>query len=223
MQKRAVPELHRQLDGLDSGEYKVNEIFYSIQGEGALAGTPMMFVRFSHCNLKCTVRNSGFDCDTEYDTGDVLSTDRLIERIIDVAPEEAPEWVLLTGGEPGLQATENLCNRLHRMRYRIAIETNGTCELPSNIDWVCVCPKSAPGTIVVREANEYKLVCSEKTAMLPTIEDVPVVASHYWCSVAWQDEDLGPQFFAIEHCVDLVKRARGWKLMIQQQKVWGIR
>lgn len=77
---------------------KINEIFYSLQGEGRYAGTPAVFVRFSGCNLRC-----GF-CDTSHDSG----VDMTCEEIVDHIERYPAKRVILTGGEPTLQITASL-------------------------------------------------------------------------------------------------------------------
>ena len=80
--------------------YRVNEMFWSLQGEGMRAGTKNLFVRFSGCNLKCMKETHGFDCDTEFVSGATLTLDELLLRM---AKDRKGEWCILTGGEPGLQ------------------------------------------------------------------------------------------------------------------------
>lgn len=136
----------------EGGQYFVNEIFYSVQGEGRLAGTPMAFLRFGKCNLRCSIKNSGFNCDTEFESGRYISTEEILSELNNL---NAPKgWLLVTGGEPALQVTQELVNTLKQNGWKIAIETNGTIKLPEGIDWICVSPKSAEHTIKQRTANE---------------------------------------------------------------------
>ncbi len=131
---------------------KVNEIFYSLQGEGANTGTPMAFVRFSGCNLKCPF------CDTYHETGELMED----EEIIDEINKYPAEWVVLTGGEPSLHIDDDFIQLLHSAGKKIAIETNGTHPLPSGIDWVTFSPKSGMAKggdlIKINYADEIKVV-----------------------------------------------------------------
>lgn len=134
---------------------RVNEIFYSLQGEGRWTGTASVFVRLSGCNLKC------WFCDTKHEEGTEMSEEEILERVSSLTREtrissesrnssnssESSEssypHVVITGGEPGLQLTKTLIDKLHNAGYFIQIETNGTIQLPEGIDWVTCSPKSA--------------------------------------------------------------------------------
>lgn len=134
-----------------SRKRKVNEIFYSLQGEGAHAGMPSVFVRFSGCNLSCSF------CDTDHHNG-LEMTD---EEIADEINKYPAGWIILTGGEPSLQIDEEFITFLKSATgKRVAIETNGTRELPEGIDWVTVSPKFGHGgeNIRVSHADEIKVV-----------------------------------------------------------------
>ncbi len=136
--------------------YRVNEIFCSLQGEGFWTGTPIVFIRMSGCNLACPF------CDTDHRNFLEMSAEDIINR----AREEGPgiDRVCLTGGEPSLQADPALIEALHAAGFRIHIETNGTRPLPKGIDWITLSPKEdvpgqkGDGTVVLREADEVKLV-----------------------------------------------------------------
>lgn len=131
---------------------RINEIFYSLQGEGRHAGEAAVFVRFSGCNLRCPF------CDTDHESGKMMS----VEEIVDIVCQYPTKLVVLTGGEPSLWITEKLLDALHREGKYIAIETNGTHHLPEGLDWVTLSPKSgmtAGGDrIVIRRADEIKVV-----------------------------------------------------------------
>ena len=131
---------------------KINEIFYSLQGEGAHTGMPVVFVRFSGCNLRCPF------CDTSHESGEMLMDEAILNEI-----EKYPtQWVVLTGGEPSLHIDGAFIEMLHGAGKMVAIETNGTHSLPEGIDWVTYSPKGgmAPGgdTIGLTRADEIKVV-----------------------------------------------------------------
>ncbi len=149
--------------------YTIKEIFYTLQGEGANAGTPAVFCRFAGCNLW-----SGRDddrataqcqfCDTDFvgtdgpGGGKFATADELARacRAACFAPH-GPSMIVLTGGEPMLQVDQALIDALHARGFNIAIETNGTLPVPGGIDWVCVSPKA--GTALVQIAgDELKVV-----------------------------------------------------------------
>src|SRR5690349_10648662 len=135
--------------------YRVKEIFYTLQGEGMNAGRPAVFCRLTGCNLW-----SGYEkdraiavckfCDTDfvgidginggkYESASALGT--AIERLWP-AREAERRLAVLTGGEPALQVDAAFIDALHARGFLVAIETNGTIELPVGIDWICVSPKA---------------------------------------------------------------------------------
>ena len=62
-------------------QYLVNEVFYSLQGEGVRAGTPNLFLRFARCNLTCAQETHGFDCDTEFVSGRRLGVEEIVSEL----------------------------------------------------------------------------------------------------------------------------------------------
>ncbi len=134
--------------------YKVNEIFYSLQGEGRWTGTPMVFVRFSVCNLRCEF------CDTDFASYESLTLDEILWSV----RKEGGECrrICLTGGEPSLQVDDSLVKRFHSEGYLLHIETNGTRTLPAGIDWVTLSPKvwwnGGEAKVILTRADEVKIV-----------------------------------------------------------------
>ncbi len=134
---------------------KINEIFYSLQGEGHHTGYPSVFIRFSGCNLQCPF------CDTRHNDG-VAMTDTDIVHAVNLYKAD---WVILTGGEPSLWIDADFIRLLHQATgKKIAIETNGTNPLPEGIDWVTVSPKTGIAEMIgnpeikVQRADEIKVV-----------------------------------------------------------------
>jgi 7-carboxy-7-deazaguanine synthase len=131
---------------------QVNEIFYSIQGEGTWTGTPAVFVRLAGCNLSCEF------CDTDYSLKQVMSVGDVVAAVR--AAGGACPMIVLTGGEPLAQAeTRNLIDALRRDGRRVHLESNGTTFLPLPDDvWLCVSPKERVDPRMAARANEAKLV-----------------------------------------------------------------
>ena len=113
---------------------RVNETFLSLQGEGHFTGTPAFFLRFAGCNLKCPF------CDTNHQSYKEMSEEEIVEE----ASSHKPRHIVITGGEPALQLTQSLVDKLHEAGFFIQVETNGTLPLPEGIDWVTCSPKSSP-------------------------------------------------------------------------------
>jgi organic radical activating enzyme len=114
--------------------YKISEIFYSIQGEGLLQGLPMIFIRLSGCNLRCSF------CDTKYAFKKRRTTDAA--EILAEIRQYPCKRVCITGGEPFLQNLSPLVNVLKEKNYFVCAETNGTLWQKLPIDWLTVSPKT---------------------------------------------------------------------------------
>ena len=134
-------------------KYKVNEIFYSLQGEGYFVGTPAVFVRFSGCNLRCPF------CDTQH----AKHTEMTISEIVAEIDRYPAETVILTGGEPSLVVDKEMVEAIKAGHRFVAIETNGTHQLPDNIDWITLSPKfdvegQVDAKVVIPLCDELKVV-----------------------------------------------------------------
>lgn len=131
--------------------YRINEIFNSIQGEGAHAGRNATFVRFSGCNLNCSF------CDTSHQQGAWMEASRILE----LCERFATRFVVLTGGEPTIWDLTPLLDKLHENGFFVAMETNGTRSVPSAVDWVTCSPKAglcAGANIGINGADEVKVL-----------------------------------------------------------------
>ncbi len=116
----------------------VNEIFYSIQGEGAFSGIPSIFIRFSGCNLRCSF------CDTAHALDRRKGTHSTCDTILKKIDDYKARHVVITGGEPLLnESMEQFCQLLKKKGYYITIETNGTILPIETCDFWSVSPKFA--------------------------------------------------------------------------------
>ncbi|MDE6158950.1 MAG: 7-carboxy-7-deazaguanine synthase QueE [Bacteroidaceae bacterium] len=129
--------------------YRVNELFYSLQGEGRYAGTPAVFVRLSGCNLACSF------CDTQHQTWQHMTCRQIVEAV-GLHPART---VIITGGEPALQLDAELTTALHEAGYTIHLETNGTLPLKPGveIDWITCSPKDGPA-LQIQHIDELKVL-----------------------------------------------------------------
>ena len=192
---------------------KVKEIFYSLHGEGAMTGRPAIFVRFAGCNLACPF------CDTDFKGGDAYTEDELIEAIANTA---ACKFVVFTGGEPTLQLTQSLINKLHKKAYYLAMETNGTREYPKGIDWITVSPKNDfCATALCHDnmiASEVKVVFDGKNNP-EKYKDLGVVKYVQPCDTGNAEKNKE----IIEAAIDWLKSHPSWRLSLQTQKIINVR
>lgn len=191
----------------------VNEIFYSMQGEGYNSGTPAVFVRLSGCNLNCPF------CDTDHSTGAPMSEEAIVQAVM----QWPARLVVVTGGEPALQLTSTLVEALHRAGRRVAVETNGTLPLPDGIDWVTVSPKDTfLGSVakpILTHADELKVLFDgeHEPCLYPEIE----VAYH--CLQPIDTGDSTRNAVITSAAVEYIKQHPMWRLSLQTHKILNIR
>lgn len=185
---------------------KINEIFYSIQGEGFWHGTPMVFIRFSGCNLACSF------CDTTHQSYKSFSNDEILTEI----RKYPSAHVCLTGGEPSLQINQEFIDLLKASGLIIHIETNGTKELPQNIDWITVSPKTE--SIAIKKAEEIKVIFQGQNVEKWKNFDA---VKHYLQPETTGDKRINR--LNIRKVIKYIKDNPTWKLSIQTQKMLNIR
>lgn len=195
--------------------YMVNEIFFSLQGEGVRTGTPNLFLRFSGCNQECTIETQGFECDTDFSAGRLMVVEEIIKEFGRIGSD--CEWVILTGGEPALQLDGELIDALHEAGYKLAIETNGSVELLEGLDWITVSPKISEDCIRQRIGNEVKYVRAYGQPIPQTV----VEAEYKLISPVFNGNEIDRK--SLEWCIQLVKDNPEWRLSVQMHKTWGIR
>lgn len=213
----------RALKPRSAKRYSVNEIFFSLQGEGARAGTPNVFVRFSGCNMRCDVKAGerspgGFACDTEFESGVSMTGAQIVTAALRLGPK-AGMGVIFTGGEPALQLDKALVDAFRRAGFGpLCIETNGTVDVaPLGLDWISLSPKVAEHAVRVSECSEIRYVRGHGQG----IPRPRVKAGRKFISPAFAGDTLDAE--TLRWCVDLVKANPEWALSVQQHKTWGIR
>ncbi|MBP5327146.1 MAG: radical SAM protein [Bacteroidales bacterium] len=194
---------------------KINEIFYSLQGEGYHSGTPAVFVRMSGCNLSCAF------CDTRHEAGVEMTEEAIAEEVA----QYPAHLVVITGGEPSLQLTSSLVDKLHAIGKYVAVETNGTHTLPDEVDWITLSPKETyvgpQGKPMLERADELKFVYDgihDPGQVMPMATDIP----HLFL----QPCDTGdPERNAaiVRATVEYTKRNPRWRLSLQIHKILNIR
>jgi 7-carboxy-7-deazaguanine synthase len=129
---------------------KISEIFYSIQGEGMLAGVPSVFVRTSGCNLRCVW------CDTPYTSWEPEGEDVAIGRILDQVVQYPSRYVVVTGGEPMIMPDiVPLTEELRKLGLHVTIETAGTAFQPVCCDLMSISPKLSNSTPHERDGGKW--------------------------------------------------------------------
>ena len=209
--------------------YSVKEIFYTLQGEGANAGRPAVFCRFSGCNLWSGLEKDRDTANCKFCDTDFVGTDgiggakfsnarALAVKVDEQWPQMASNrrFVVCTGGEPLLQLDASLVVALHELGFEIAVETNGTLLAPDGIDWICVSPK-AHTELVLTTGSELKLVYPQNGAAPERYQDLEF--QHRFL----QPLD-GPNLdrntsAAIAYCLE----NPNWCLSLQTHKITGIR
>lgn len=192
---------------------RINEIFYSLQGEGHFTGVPSIFIRFAGCNLKCPF------CDTRHEPYEEMSMQDIIDRIKGFAGRH----VVFTGGEPSLQLTADICRQLKDLGYDIQVETNGTHELPEGcIDWVTCSPKDAfckKAEIKISHIDEVKVVFDGKTDVSRYLDIDAHCYSLQPCDTGNESENKE----ITAKCVDYILAHPEWRLSLQTHKILYIR
>ena len=210
--------------------YTVKEVFYTVQGEGANTGRPAVFLRFAGCNL-WTGREEDRStaicqfCDTDFVGGSKFANAELLAAVVSAewrsadpgaAPRGERPFVVCTGGEPLLQLDTALIDALHNEGFEIAIETNGTLEAPSGLDWICVSPKAGT-SLVQRTGDELKVVYPQPLLDPASFERLDF--DHFFVQPMDGPDIEQNTELAARYCLEHPR----WRLSLQTHKVLGIR
>ncbi|MEO1137492.1 MAG: 7-carboxy-7-deazaguanine synthase [Pseudomonadota bacterium] len=209
--------------------YAVKEIYYTLQGEGAQAGRPAVFLRFAGCNLwsgleRDRARAVCTFCDTDFvgvdgpGGGKFPDAPALAAAVAEIWPKGdtgARPYVVCTGGEPLLQLDAPLIDALHAGGFEIGVETNGTIAAPAGIDWLCVSPKST-APLVQRSGQELKLVYHQSDAPPERFSDLAF--DFFYLQPMDGPSREAQTAAAIEYC----RTHPQWRLSLQTHKLLGI-
>ena len=200
--------------------YLVKEIFGpTLQGEGAHAGSPCVFLRFAVCNLACAW------CDTDFaaEGAQRLEGAQIVERLV-ALDEHRSRMVVVTGGEPTLQWDAPLADAIHAAGFRIHMESNGTRMPDGPVDWLTVSPKPQfhPKSIALVDAlpvSELKVVIDD------TVDDAVLAGyerryrcEHYFAQPCMTDDYQRH----LARTIALVQARPAWRLSLQLHKIVGV-
>ena len=204
---------------------RINNIFYSLQGEGRNTGRAAVFIRFAGCNLRCSF------CDTEFESYREMSDEEIVDVIKAFLPSPVTlhpsPLVVLTGGEPTLQVDEAFVDLLHQHGYEVAMESNGTRPAPKNLDWLTVSPKSfGEGRLVKGEGripDEIKVVFDEDTPQkLSSLHPLPFTLHPLLYLQPCDTGDPERNKVITQACVEYIKAHPQWRLSLQTHKLIDI-
>ena len=190
----------------------LNEIFYSLQGEGYRAGHPSIFVRLAGCDLKCNF------CDTEFASWAPVSLEDLAKRIDDL--RTGCRWIVWTGGEPALQLTAEDITFFKDKGFKQAIETNGNNPVPPGIDWVACSPKVAEHVVSKNLPDGVDELRYVRHANQPGLPRPKVSADYHYLSPMFDGNQVNPANMA--HVIKLCLENPRWKLSTQTHKLHKI-
>lgn len=188
----------------------VNEIFYSLQGEGGRQGEASIFIRLTKCNLKCSF------CDTDFEFGEEMT----LQQIADHIKQFGCKWIIWTGGEPTIQLRDEHLLFFKNLGYKQAIETNGTRPVSQYIDYITCSPKQRYETIKkhLPIVNEIRIPVAQGD-IIPDISVFPK-ADKYFLSPIFDGSN--PIKENIEYCVNCILRNPEWQLSLQIHKLINI-
>jgi organic radical activating enzyme len=200
---------------------KVNEIFYSLQGEGVYTGTAAVFLRLSGCNMKC------WFCDTKgHEQGTEMTEEEIAKRV----SQYPARHIVITGGEPTMQLNARLTRLLHEKGFYIQIETNGALPLKdgTEVDWITCSPKG--NEIKIQRIDELKLLFIKEY-----LEKYKEVKASQRClqpldeggqEVQTLASQAGSSRFAssrgVQEVISYIKEHPQWRLSLQTHKLINI-
>jgi organic radical activating enzyme len=187
---------------------KVNEIFYSLQGEGYYTGTPAVFLRLSGCNMACSF------CDTQHQEGVDMTDEDIVREVL----KYPARHIVITGGEPTMQLTASLTNALKQAGFFIQIETNGSIALPEGceIDWITCSPKVKQ--IKIQRVDELKVLYPRKD-----MEDYEGIKAKEYRLQPIDSGDADINRDNVKETINYILKNPKWHLSLQTHKILNVR
>ncbi len=195
-----------------STNYKINEIFMSMQGEGANLGKKVIFIRFSGCNMACPW------CDTNHQTFENISIDDIYKKI----SQYDCNSIIITGGEPTIYDLSPLLSFLKSKNYWIGIESNASNSMDTYAHWIDYIAISPKGIINQKKVNEIRIVNHNiDLDYLKNIEHI-VSADRYFLSPLDDNGSMN-----IKETMELLGKINevghfNWSISLQLHKFAGI-
>jgi 7-carboxy-7-deazaguanine synthase len=197
--------------------YLVKEMFGpTLQGEGAHAGSPCVFLRFAACNLACTW------CDTDFTAEGAVkrSAAEIVAELARLDRHHA-RMVVVTGGEPALQYDAPLADALRAAGFRVHIESNGTRALAAPVDWLTISPKPQfhPASLALAAIRPSEV----KVVVDATVDDAVLAGyeTRYACDHYFAQPCAGDDG-SLARTLALVQARPRWRLSLQLHKIVGI-
>lgn len=187
---------------------RINEIFYSLQGEGHFTGHAAVFLRFSGCNTRCPF------CDTDHFSYTEMTTEEVMQAIATYPTRH----IVITGGEPMMQMSGELTDALHKAGYFIQIETNGSLPIPSgcSIDWVTCSPKDLP--IKIQQIDELKVLFP-----CDSIESYDATKAQEYRLQPLDTGDATRNKEIVNETINYILKHPKWHLSLQTHKILNVR
>jgi 7-carboxy-7-deazaguanine synthase len=185
-------------------------VFRTVQGEGFLAGVPMVFVRLAGCSVGCA------ECDTDYRVRERSTADEIHERALFVIGNCG--WVWITGGEPADHPLGELVKAM-RTLGKVGLATSGRkpIGLGDRCDFVSVSPHGKPDDLYVCQGHQINLVPGLNGLKLADWNDFSFHGfKHRYVTPCEGKPDT------LSECLEWMSQRTSWKLGVQQQKLWGI-
>lgn len=227
------------------GTLAINEIFYSIQGEGRFSGIPMIFIRLNFCSVGCVF------CDTLYCWKDIETNNFLYPKEILLQVKtlsKKVKWVCITGGEPLEQQDEliKLCEHLRNNGLKILLETSGSIEIKdeliSSVNWLVCSPKKFLPLNFIKAINEIKILVNKKrkidkirgflinfknklSVSIQPIEPNPISNPKKYAKELVdlnKEKEMKDWNENVDRAVEICL-GTGWRLSLQLHKILGIR
>jgi len=202
--------------------YLVKEIFGpTLQGEGAHAGRPCVFLRFAVCNLACSW------CDTDFaaEGAQSMTAEEIVTRLVEI-DRSGSRLVVVTGGEPTLQWDSPLADALRVAGFTCHMESNGSRELKAPVDWLTVSPKPQFHEGRFELLTAPQVPADECKVVVDDTVDVKVLDAYrvrYECKHYSLQPCMGPDYERhLERTLALLQERPAWRLSLQLHKLLGL-